>query len=371
MHEKSKVVLSTLLLNLWTFALLAQDVDFVLNESSMSYHHALANEIEIDYIQTYLSRSSDNIATLFHEWADSFAIIGMNFPPLGQPHVPGAAGVCMGLGEYSVADWNDAGMRIFDAGAGGLVDISLFCVLSMDAFFERPPGLLEKTDISLSFNHVHLTGFEDVRLNFYNLGIVLRKQILSEIGLIGKLAGISGVAVTMGVQYAGVSGREDDIGNGFYSDAGNLEPPEVVFVEESTGGTVTVSAPISVAVPSYVHYPYLESHYFAIHAGVKGYLNIAGFLDIFSGFSAAWIPYNCFYADVSSDVNLKLTDNQGVNTRYDGRITIQHTASGSHLMPMIQLGAQFNVGPVKIPFQITQTLTHDNKSTTAGLYLTF
>jgi hypothetical protein len=192
---------------------------------------------------------------------------------------------------------------------------------------------------------------------------------MSEIPLLRNLIKLSGVSLSTGLYYSAFSGREDIIGNGYYSDIGNLTQPEVVVVDRNTKGTVTVGAPSSSYYKSYVYYPYVEFQHLSIHSDIKAYINVLYFLDIFLGTGVVITPYSKFYSDISSNINIRISDNQGLDNNYDGRYTIIGTVNGSHLQQMFILGFQLNFGPVKIPIQISNSIPTKNRVSTLGLYI--
>lgn len=350
----------------------ALEFDFVLNETSQSYRSSFTDPTEKTYMDLYMARSAQNIETLFDAWPNTFAMIGNNLPPLGKPHLESGFGLCLGSGDCPAVDRHDVGLRLFDAGLGCIADLSLFATLSTDRILRSPSrGFWRDTDITVKFNNFVLIGFEDVRVHFSNIGLMGRKQMVSGIPLLGKWIKLSGVSLSLGLQYSTLTGREDDIGNGFYNDIGTSEPPEVVIVDENIHGTIAVGAPASPALDSFVHYPYVEFSNLSICADIKGYMNLLHFLDVFLGTGLVIAPYNRFFADVSSDVNVRISDDQGLDSNYDGRLTVIGTGDGRHLMPTLLVGFQLNLGPVKIPIQLSGNLPTENRSVNAGLYLSF
>ena len=99
-------------------------------------------------------------------------------------------------------------------------------------------------------------------------------------------------------------------------------------------------------------------------------MNLARALDLFMGGGLALHPHNTFYADVSSDVNVRLTDDEGLDADHDGSVTIIGSASDDRLMRTFVMGLQLNLGPVKIPFHLTHSVSTDNRVASTGLYVT-
>jgi len=50
-------------------------------------------------------------------------MIGINLPPIGKPYTKLGIGLCGGLGEYNLIDWDLVGLRVLDKGAGGMMDL--------------------------------------------------------------------------------------------------------------------------------------------------------------------------------------------------------------------------------------------------------
>jgi hypothetical protein len=133
-----------------------QNIDFILNQNNRSYQDALTNEIEKNYLNQYMNLSYKNIHILFEEWINTYSMIGINQPLLGKPHVELSFGLSLGLGEYHIINWNNTGLKIFDRGAGGMLDLNLSATFSSDKIpFLSNLKFWKNTDISFKFNNIY------------------------------------------------------------------------------------------------------------------------------------------------------------------------------------------------------------------------
>jgi len=146
---------------------------------------------------------------------------------------------------------------------------------------------------------------------------------LGEYHVVSQYVKLSGVSLSLGVLYSGFAGREDAIYTYFENNdrEHGEEPSEVVIVDTGSAGTVSVNAPMDPDIPSFVYYPYIEFRNLTLHSGAKGYVNLFSVLDLFLGANVAVAPINKIYGDVHADVNVEITDNSGLESSYDGRLT--------------------------------------------------
>ncbi|MFC1528511.1 hypothetical protein ACFL5B_01235 [Candidatus Latescibacterota bacterium] len=349
----------------------AVDSDFILDEGNQSYLTSFANINARNYLNQYISRYTKNMNNLFDRWADSFALTGTNMPPLGKPNLNSTAGISIGGGFYNKDNY-DIGLRTVDEGIGSILDCTFSYTFSSDKISRKfAEGLWKNTDITVMFNNLSIIGFEDVRMHLSNIGAVVRKQVVQEKPLIRRLVTLQGVSLSLGTFYSRFAGREDDIGHHFCQYSTNPEDQEIVVVDQKSGGTVTITSP-STPEDDYkglVHYPYLDFVSFSFHSEIKGYMNLFHFVDLFSGVGIAFIPYNKMYSDISSDVTVRISDNQGLDEKYNGKITTIGTGKGDLFMAKFINGIVFNFGPVTIPIQVSSNLKEKNNSVATGIFI--
>lgn len=350
----------------------AQKFDFILHNGNQSYRSSIPDQTERTYLDQYMSLYEKNLVSLYRGWANTFTLVGANLPSLGKPPSKIYAGVCLGAGFQQNVDWNDTGYRTQDAEGEGMFDISLFATLPFSTFLSNDnPGLFSNTDITVKLNSMIIT-ITDARMHFSNIGAVMRKQIVQEVPLIGKLVRFSGICCSFGVLYSTASAREDFVCNGFGTDIpGVSEPPEKTVVDETTNGTVIIGAPLDPDTPSYVYYPYIEFQHFSFQSGMKAYVNCFYFFDVFAGANVAFAPINTIYSDVYSDVNVRILDDQGLDSHYDGRMTIQGSTRADHFILMGVFGMQFNFGPVKVPIEMSASPATQTVSINTGIFVSF
>ena len=358
----------------------ALEFDFVLHSTNKSYLTSLTNQTEKDYLREYLSVYGRNQTTHYSHWANTFAVAGANLPVFGKPHMESCGGLSLGYGEQLDVDWNEVGLRTLDYEGQGMFDMSLFYTFSLD----RGPAdatsvggvprsrlrrFLSDTDLTLKYNNL-MIAVTDVRMNFSNIGAVLRKQIVAGRPVVSRYVSLSGVSLSLGALYSGFAGREDDIYTSFENEVPEHgEPSEVLVVDTGSAGTVSVNAPLDPDIRSFVYYPYIEFRNLLLHSGATGYVNLFSALDLFLGANVAVAPISTIYGDVHADVNVKITDNSGLETSHDGRLTTIGATDGDWFLPMFVFGGQLNLGPVKIPLQVSTCSRAKARAVNAGLHV--
>lgn len=355
---------AALLLSSATFA---GEIDFQL-AAHQSYRTALADATERAYVEAFLDMFADSLAVLLPGFADSYSVLSGNMPASGKPHQEGVVGVCGGAGVLNGRDMDEISLGLLDGGVGTIADVNLFATIAAQRLSPRlARGLLHNADLTFLFNVARMSGFDDVRMSWTTLGAAARKPIAAERPLLGRWLRWSGASVSLGLTYSRLTGRED-IGNGFYSDVGDPREPRDYVVDSSTGGTVTVSAPAwGQTSNSIVHYPFSEFNALAIQTGVRGYLNVLRVLDLYSGFELSLVPYSSLFLEAASDVNLRLTDNQGRDSQYDGSVTVEAVRGGSRVLPTFKMGVMLSLGPVRLAVQASESLRGDNKAAGGAL----
>lgn len=363
------ILITLLLLN---YNVLAQNFDFVLNNGNLSYRNSPLSQIEKVYMGRYMSLYETNIKAHYLRWSNTFVAVGANLPPFGKPPSGSYAGLCLGAGSQVGVDWNDTGYRTHDLEGEGMFDMSFFLTIPTNKLFNTDNmGIVDNTDLTIKFNSI-IIEITDARIHFSNFGLTIRKKVLNEFKLLSRFFKFSGASISIGVLYSTSSGREDDILNGFENDIPDShEPPEITVIDENTNGTITMGVPANPDIPSFVYFPYVEFQHLSFQTVAKGYFNIYNFLDFFIGANLVVAPINEFYGDVYSSVNIRITDNGGLDKNYDGRMTIRGTTKGDLIIPMGIFGLQFNLGPVKIPVQISLSPTTDTRSLNTGLFVAF
>ena len=345
----------------------AQGIDFEL-AAHQSYRTALADAAERAYVEKFLEMYADSLALLLPGWADSYTLLGGNMPASGKPHQDGVVGICSGMAEYNASDMQQLSLRLLDGGVGTIADMNLFATVSAERISPRlARGVLRDADITFLLNVARMSGFEDVRMSWCNVGAAARKPIASERPLLGRWLKWSGASASQGVTYSRLPGRED-IGNGFYSDIDGPKESLELVVDPDVGGKVTVAEPAwGQTSNAIVHYPFVEFNALAVQTAVRGYVNLLGALDVYSGFGLSLLPYSNIFLETASDVSLRLTDNAGLDSQYDGSVTAETADGGSRMLRTLQMGLMVSVGPVRLGAQVSQSLGTDNNSATGML----
>ena len=378
MHKRRFIVALTIALVFLGGNTSALEYDFVLHSTNKSYLRSFTSQAEKDYLGEYLAVYGRNQTTHYRHWANTFTVAGANLPVLGKPHVESSGGLALGYGEQLNVDWGDVGLRTLDEEGQGMFDMNVFYTFSLDSDPDdgapqegsprsRLRRLLQGADLALKYNNATIA-VTDVRMNFSNIGAVLRKQVVAGRPIVSRYVTLSGVSLSLGAQYSGFAGREDNIHTSFENDIPDWgEPSEVVVVDPGSAGTVTVNAPQDPEIRSFVYYPYIEFRNLVFHSGAKGYVNVLSVLDLFMGANVAVAAVNSIYGDVHADVNVRISDSSGLESSHDGRLTTIGTAVGDRFLPMFVFGAQLNLGPVRIPFQISTCSKAHARAISIGL----
>jgi len=368
----------------------AVEYDFILNESSRSYR-ASFSPAERAYMDEYLAQLASNFADFTQDWPNRSAIVHGSSPPLGKPHVEAYAlglGVGLGLptGTYphqkpsDVSDpdqtvfkgpLNKVGLRILDHGAGAGQTLSLFATLSPAKVWPSlGRGFWRDTDLTFTYFHLLPPIFaDDVVLHMSHTGLMGRKQVLSGQSLLGQLVEFTGASVSAGMVYATFSGQEA-IPNAFNNDTDrDLAIEDVVLVDEGGKGTVTVGAPADDDIESEVDYDFVYMNNLSMYANLKGHASLSRFLDIFAGTGLMVNPVNHMYLDLSSETSVRLSNDSGLDSSYDGKFTVKGTSSGKALIPTFIFGLQLNLGPVKLALQAADGSSAESRASNLALYV--
>ena len=381
---------SILMALLFVSGAFAVEYDFILNESSRSYR-ASFSPTERAYMDGYMAQLASNFEDFTQIWPNRSAIVHSNSPPLGKPHVDAyALGLGVGIGlptgtypqqkpsEVSNPDQtvfmghlNKVGLRILDHGAGAGQTLSLFATVSPAKIWpslER--GFWRETDLTLTYFHLLPPIFaEDVVLHLSHTGLMGRKQILSGRSVVGELVEFSGASLSAGMVYATFSGQEG-IPNAFNDDTDrDLAIADVVLVDERSNGTVTVGSPAADDIESMVDYDFVYMNNLTMYANIKGHMSLFHFLDIFAGTGLMVNPVNHMYLDLSSETSVRLSDDGGLDSSYDGKLTAKGTSSGRAFIPTFIFGLQLNLGPVKLAFQAADGSSAGSRASNLALYV--
>ena len=384
------LIVNTLMALLFVSSASAVEYDFILNENSRSYRTSFL-PTEKAYMDEYMAQLAENFENFTQIWPNRQAIVNSNSPPLGKPHVEAYAiglGVGIGLptGFYpqqkpsDIADpdqttfkgpLNKVGLRMLDHGAGAGQTLNLFATVSPSKIWpslER--GFWRETDLTLTYFHLLPPIFaDDVVLHLSHIGLMGRKQIVSGRSLVGERVKFSGASLSAGIMYATFSGQEG-IPNAFDNNTDkDLAIEDVVLVDESNNGTVTVGSPAAIDIESWVDYHFAYMNNLSVYANVKGYMNLFHFLDVFAGTGLTVNPVNQMYLDLSSETNVRVSNDGGLDSNYDGKLTVKGTSSGRVFIPAFIFGLQLNFGPVKLALQVADSKSAESVASNLALFV--
>jgi len=234
--------------------------------------------------------------------------------------------------------------------------MSFFRTVASDRAAERlSTGFWENTDMTFMLNNSDIQGWGDVRMHFSNLGFLLRKQVLQRRSYLRDLIRLEGVTASSGVFYSRMTAREDEMGHAFHTHSTDPGDRDILVADPSTGGRVTVASP-STPQNEYmgiIYYPYIDFTTLSAKAEITGYANLFRFLDVFTGARLALIPHSTYYADISMDVKVKVSDDNGLNETHLGQLKATGLKRGDLVAAQLMLGLQMNFGPVKVSWQLT------------------
>ena len=149
----------------------------------------------------------------------------------------------------------------------------------------------------------------------------------------------------------------------------DLAIEDVVLVDEGGKGTVTVGAPADDDIESEVDYDFVYMNNLSMYANLKGHASLSRFLDIFAGTGLMVNPVNHMYLDLSSETSVRLSNDSGLDSSYDGKFTVKGTSSGKALIPTFIFGLQLNLGPVKLALQAADGSSAESRASNLALYV--
>ena len=330
-------------------------MDFIVDQSRQSYRDAFASSTAVTYMDAYMSQFGTNMAVLFEAGGKGFSYAGLDLPALGHPHVDSAWGVNAAIGFYEKDD-EALGLKVVDDGSAAGIDLSFFRTLSSERVSDKlGRGFWENSDMTFMLNNSDIRGWGDVRMHFSNLGFLLRKQVVRERSCLRGLVKLQGATVSSGAYYSRMTGREDEMGHSFHQYSTNPEDRDIVVADPSTGGTVAISSPSTILEEDMglIYYPYIEFTTLSLRSEATAYFSLFRLVDLFSGVRLALVPYSSYYADIAMDVKARISDDSGLDETHLGQLTAIGMERGDPLVGHLFFGLQLNLGPLKIPWQVS------------------
>jgi len=297
------------------------------------------------YIVEYGTISGD----LFSSMADCFAITNTTQPVFGEGYRNLAVGVTGGVGVVTPPEASAGSATFGDVGIGATA--APFVTISLDPLYSIfGLGIFEDSDLTIKLLPLTIKpkiSGNTWTMKFFNMGVILRKRIISPMTLIPVLLSFEGVSVSLGTFYSN---------NKINGSASISKTERFDYSEGSLTGYVegTISS-LDLEV---------KTKSFSFDTEVKGYVNLLYILDLFAGFGATLNLTNTFEVNATIPASVKVTitsPTPGTSTD-SGAIVISGDDSGKTFIPRLVSGFQINLGPVKIPVQYTYVLGTKNKS---------
>ncbi|HOJ49803.1 MAG TPA: hypothetical protein PKW55_03225 [Spirochaetota bacterium] len=305
---------------------------------------------------SYIEEYGVNSLNLFGSMADCFAITNTTQPVFGEGYRNLAIGVTGGIGVTVPPSTGAGSEGLGNAGLG--VTAAPFITISLDPLYSiLGIGIFEDSDITFKLLPLNIK-IDEWKLNFFNMGIILRKRIISPSTLVPVVLSFEGVSVSLGVFYSNnkINGNVD-IGK---TEKFEYNQPPLTGYVEGTIQSLNME---------------FKSKSFSFDSEIKGYVNLLYILDIFAGFG---ITYNLsnnveVTATLPANANVVVTAPIGSSTTDSGTIIINGEDSGRSFIPRLVSGIQLNLGPVKIPVQGALILGGENKTyaVTFGVTISF
>ena len=144
------------------------------------------------------------------------------------------------------------------------------------------------------------------------------------------------------------------MGHSFHTYSTDPGDRDVVVADPNTGGRVTVTSPSTLQHDDMglIYYPYIDFTTVSAKSEIVGYANLFRFLDLFSGARLALIPYSSYYADISMDVKVNVSDDDGLDETHLGQLKAVGLERGDTVAAQVLFGLQMNFGPLKVPWQV-------------------
>ena len=301
-----------------------------------------------EYVDKYLS----SVNTTLGSFADAFVSANVSQPVFGEPYRNLALGGALSFAIAGLPEDGDPGSVTLEDTAIG-ISAGAFATLSLDpldGIFGL--GLFANSDFTVKFMKTPKIEGDKTDAEFWNLGLILRKRLVSKARIIPLVLSFEGIGISLG--YFMQKNKINQV-----LDIGATE------IVDITGGTATLTADTGILD--------LEIETKTLDAEMKFYFNILGFLDLFFGAGMSYNLQTDVSALMSVDSDVSFNTGGPIESASGGTLLISGTGTGKKWLPRAVAGVQLNILMIKIPAQVAITKNEDKYgvAVTTGVTLSF
>jgi len=318
----------------------------------------------IQMMDKYVKDYKDAIDPAFGAMANSFVVGNVSQPLIGKPHVGFLAiGVNAGV-AFSDMDFNNktaGGKTLNEAlidvpGAGKVNALTIGVAAAPYATLSLDPlaGIFGLNFFADSDITAKLLTFklgkrgDEFFTDLFSFGLIFRKQIIDEITLVPFIFSVSGVSFSAGLFYTS-------------NEVSTIVGLDLTETMEYDGmGSVAFGADdlnVGMKVKS-----------MTFDADVKGFFNIAYFLDLYAGFGLSFNFSNKIdvNGDITGSIDVYDSSNTLLGSSAQG-LKISGEGKGSGFIPRFMIGTQINIWMVKVGAQYTMAFPKGSADTVKSI----